>query len=609
MTGLSEVSDNAADFQAGPFPDFMDGTPDELNTFGLVFGRTLTILSAGGSVSPPDAPNFFGQDTPGFIPNFGVGAIDGQFFEFQPDGSLLACDPGVPDTALFSVSGILAPGANEPTCGVDLIEASTQIRTPQERINFTTFGHYDITPNIRASVEAIISNAEGTELLNQGGFNTQFFGAESGALTLSASNPFLSSQAQSVLAAAGLESFGVNRFQNDLVAGGNDTSETFAWRTVAALEGTFEALGRNFTWDVAGSFGQSDFESQGVGIIQGRFINAVDAVELTQEILDENGIGLADVDAFAGGDPLQVGDIVCQSAIDAAAGTLEGFSAPVSGFGTTADELPFVTGCVPLNLFGEGAASPEALAFIQSVDFTSADNSQQVYTVNFGGELFELPAGWVQFNVGYENRTDEAIFQPGTGTFLGVTRSAPFNATGGSLNFNDVFGEAYIPIISPELNIPGVNLFEIEGSVRWQEFEAEPGGAFAIGGDATSNTNDAITFSVGGRYQPIEDLTIRGSYNEAIRAPTLVELFTPPTQIFTVVGDPCDQDNINEGPTPEIRQANCAALGIVQPFTSFAADGTIIGSNNGNPFLDAETAESFTVGFTYEPSWLDGLSC
>ena len=587
-------SNNAPFFSTNINPGFTD----------IAFGSILTILSAGGSVSAADAPNFFGQDTPGFIPNFAVGAIDGQFLEFEPDGTLVACDPGFPTTALFSNSGGI--DNFEPTCGIDLNQASVTIRSPTDRINFTTFGHYDITDNIRVTAEAIISNAEGADELNQGGFNTQFFGSESGALTFETSNPFLSTQARDLLEGAGLTSFGLNRFNNDLVSGGIDTSETFAWRTVLGIEGDFETAGRNFTWDVAGSFGQSDFESVGTGIIQGRFVNAIDAVQVDQALLDATGVTLAQLDGIAGGGPIELGSIVCQAVVDAAAGTPVGANTPATGGGTTADELPFVTGCVPLNLFGEGAGSPEALAFIQSNDLTIADNAQQVYTVNFGGELVELPAGWVQFSVGYEHREDSAFFLPGTGTSLGVTRSAPFNATGGEQVFDDFFGEVFVPLVSPDNNIPLVNLLEFEGAIRYQEFESIPDGVFAIGSSQT-NEDDDITYSVGGRYRPVRDLTIRGSYNEAIRAPTLVELFTPPTQIFTIVGDPCDVDNINDGPTPEIRQANCAAIGITQPFTSFAADGTIIGANTGNPFLEPETAESWTVGFTLEPRWVEGL--
>ena len=566
----------------------------------LVFGRTLTGLSAGGTASPPD--DIFGFGGPLVGAALGIGAINGEILEFQPDGTLAACDPGSPDPASFLFSVGAGPNGPEPTCGFDLTEESATIQSPLERINFTTFGTFDITDNIRIRAEGIISNTEAADELNQGGFNTGIFGDDSESLIFPTTHPLLTNQARGLLEGAGLTTFGVNRFNNDLVSGGIDQSESFAWRSLITLEGDFDFANRNFFWDINGSFGQSDFESLGTGIIQGRFINALDAVVVTQDVLDTAGVGLGDIQGIGGTGTVELGDVICQSVIDTAAGTLTG----PSGFNSTVDVSPFVSGCVPLDIFGEGRASPEALAFIQSTDITTSDITQQVYTINFGGDLIKLPGGWVQFSAGYENRTDDSDFIPGTGTSLGVNRSAPFNATGGTIETDEFYGELNIPLVSPDLNIPGIRLAELEGSIRYNDTTTTPGGSFALTNPEATET-DNVTFSVGGRYSPVRDLTIRGSYNEAIRTPNVVELFTPQTQIFTFVADPCDEDQINDGPTPAIRQANCASIGITQPFTSNAQDATIIGANSGNPFLVPEEAESWNIGVTFEPRWVDGL--
>ena len=57
--------------------------------------------------------------------------------------------------------------------------------------------------------------------------------------------------------------------------------------------------------------------------------------------------------AISGTPTVNVGDVVCESAYQAAIGNLTG----AQGSGITDTDLPFVQGCIPLNVFGEGAAS------------------------------------------------------------------------------------------------------------------------------------------------------------------------------------------------------------------------------------------------------------
>jgi len=77
--------------------------------------------------------------------------------------------------------------------------------------------------------------------------------------------------------------------------------------------------------------------------------------------------------------------------------------------------------------------------------------------------------------------------------------------------------------------------------------------------------------------------------------------------------DPCSQTVINDNPN---RARNCAAAGIpttivvggdTRPWTNTTSSG-ISGVNQGNPNLDPETSDSFTVGAVVQPSGLRGLS-
>ena len=595
-----------------------DGLPD---TFQRIVdgGQRVQLLTGGGAVSAPGAS---------FIPSFGLGALDdGNFYQFQPDGTLEACEPGETPagSAFFAYGG---------TCGVDFFDSVDQIRSPVNRLVATSIGHFNFTDNIRYVQEFMFANSRAVELVNQGGFQSFPFTGTSGPVTMSVDNPFLTEQARNILVDNGLTEFRVNRFNNDLVSAGEDSTENFTWRVFSGFEGEFEYAERSFFWDFGIVFGQSDVETQGQGIVDGRFVNAIDAVRLDDASLapildtlgttDEDGDGFLDGDlnfdgvvnsadaavffATNGGSGVPnpgLGDIVCQVNIDNALGELDGANLPPSGGGITDEDLPFVDGCVPLNLFGEGAASPEALAFINGgPGITSSDIGQRVITLNVGGEAIDLPAGPIGFVVGFENRRETAAFIPGLGTAVPITRSSPFPPTTGKLNTLEFYGETLIPLISADMDIPLIRNLEIEGSARRvRNTITDPVG---------EQSRDSVwAYEYGGRISPVRDITIRGTFASAIRTPSLVELFTPRVQAFISGDDPCDRREVNQGPNPDLRRANCIAAGITDPdnFTSNIQNATISnGATTGNPDLIPERAKSWTIGAVIEPRWVDNLT-
>ena len=117
------------------------------------------------------------------------------------------------------------------------------------------------------------------------------------------------------------------------------------------------------------------------------------------------------------------------------------------------------------------------------------------------------------------------------------------------------------------------------------------------------------TFTLGGTLFTAGDLRFVGNYTQAIRAPSIVELFAPVSQVFSAGQDPCDNRNINDGPVPADRRANCIAAGIADPdsFVSNVVNATAIGSSGGNDSLSNEVANSWTVGLAWLPSYVPGL--
>lgn len=555
--------------------DTVNPTDPEVDIQRIFRDDRINILTFGGLVDPGIGA---------MIPTFGIGAFpDGNFYQFDTNSNLVEYTPG----GLFPGSAFFALGGD----GEDFFDLVEQLRSPLKRDIFTASMNYDLAENVRFYSNVLYSNTQSTELVDQGGFQTFAFGGTSGALQFDADHPFLSQQAQDLLAANGVTTFFLHRFNNDVIDS-SSFREQHLWRYVAGLQGDFEFAGRDWNWEAYAIRGESDGMTRGEGIIDARFLNAIDVRQLTAADLAAVPGGESALLQIGGTPTAGVGDIICESVYQVALGNITG----VSGNGVTDSDLPFIGGCVPLNLFGEGARSDAARGWVTGTQLTKTDIDQTIYNVNFGGELVELPAGPLGFNVGYETRTESAAFQPSFDSIVPLTRSSGIPPTGGEYETDEIFGEALIPIVSPDMNIPFLEMAEINGAVR--EID-------------NSLAGSATVWTAGGRFAPVADITFRGNYTESIRAPSLVELFAPITGSFDFADDPCDFRFVGEGPDPATREANCRAdLGASYDpatFTSNVVNATAQGRTGGNPNLENETAESFSFGVTLEPRWVDNL--
>ena len=613
---LSEVPDGTAGFFA--FGD-LDGDGDEDGVFrrfniGGGNGQNVQLFTNGGVVGTPFGgiglilDDSIQDGAPGindlrrlFLPAQGLGGL-----QFLPNGDLVPFEAGAP---IPGTSAFFAQGGTQN----DFFGAVDQIQSPLERINFSSTFKYDINSLITFKGDVQIANTKSEELVDQGGFQTFAFDGDSnndigGAIQLPVSNPFLTPQNRQALTDAGFgpdDSFFFSRFNNDLLDGARRESESNIWRIAAGLEGEFEAFGgRNFNWDAYAVAGQTTNETTSASLLNDtRFLNAIEAVRLTQ----------SDVDAIsaAGNNPIgAAGDIVCQvtrdlAAIPALQRTLDnpnftGIRGIVSGSGVANLGAEDVTGCAPLNLFGEGNGSPEALEFISQQGVFSNDIEQRIFNFNFGGELFELPAGWVQFAVGYETRRENFSSQPSGDIEVGLGRGAAVPRTGGSFSTDEFNGEILVPLVSPDMEIPFVNRLEAEAQIR-----------------EISNTasGDATVWTVAGRYAPIEDIAFRGNITRSVRAPSLQELFQPVVTSFQFADDPCDDRFIGDDLDDQdgVREANCATLNLppnnpAGGFTSNIVNATAQGTTGGNPNLFNEEAEGFSIGAVIEPRFAPGLT-
>lgn len=440
----------------------------------------------------------------------------------------------------------------------------TNLTATLERFTTNAFASYEITPGVEVFAEGLYYKSRSIEEGNNPSFNTFVFDpGVSGGLTYDvATNPFLTPQARATLNGLGLTSFNVSRSNEDLFDNGTVT-ESELKRGVLGVRGEFGGLfGNRWNYEASFNYGTNDIDNFGREINQQRFINAVSYT--------------------TGAD----GQAVCTT-------TPAVPVAPRQPTQPVAD-----ASCVPLNLLGVGVASQAALNYISEDIVDSANVTQKIFSANFGGNLFDLWAGPIAFNVGVEHREEEASFTPSAFTQNGEGRGAAVTPTAGSYNVDEVFGEVLVPLASPDNGIPFIHNAEVFGRVRYVDN--------TVNGGFTS-------FAVGGLIAPIPDVQFRGNFTRSFRAPAITELFLPQSPTFERPSDLCTAQFRNAGPVPETRAANCAAFLAATnndpaTYTLLAAQASVAGLSGGNPNLENEKADSFTFGVILRPRFVSGLT-
>jgi outer membrane receptor protein involved in Fe transport len=135
---------------------------------------------------------------------------------------------------------------------------------------------------------------------------------------------------------------------------------------------------------------------------------------------------------------------------------------------------------------------------------------------------------------------------------------------------------------------------------------------------STAGVVDTHKFEV--QYAPIDGLRFRGSYQRAIRAASIVELYNPQLVGLIQFGDdPCaptiDANNVQHAASRSL--ADCARTGVTaaQYGDGLASNsipqatlGQLSQLTGGNPHLQPEQADSYTVGLTLTPSLLPNFT-
>ncbi|ASP49618.1 TonB-dependent receptor domain-containing protein [Cognaticolwellia beringensis] len=246
-------------------------------------------------------------------------------------------------------------------------------------------------------------------------------------------------------------------------------------------------------------------------------------------------------------------------------------------------------GCVAVDILGFGAPSQAAADYINTTSVGSSKIEQTVVGGSVSnGALFDMPAGPVGFAAGLEYRKEESVTEEpenAIGTF--------FNALGedkGSFNVREAFVELSVPLLT---DLPLMEDLRIETAARFADY---------------STIGNATSWKAGLDWTVGYGLRIRSTYSEALRAPNIGEIFGAASETFFNVDDACRQENLDDLANKTTRASNCAALGIPVDFNSDYDSASIRGSQSGNKDIREEKSESTTIGFVYQPEFLEGAS-
>lgn len=268
-----------------------------------------------------------------------------------------------------------------------------------------------------------------------------------------------------------------------------------------------------------------------------------------------------------------------------------------SGGVMCADANARAEGCVPINVFGYNTMSPDALKYVTAPGSLETAITQKIAGGTISGELpWGLPAGAIGIAAGFEWRSEDSSSVADPLTQAGLNAGNAIPPTYGHFIVREEFIESRVPLLKDVIFAKNL---DFRGSFRHGDY---------------STVGSTNSWNAGLEWTPIADVKFRGTRAVSTRAPNINELYSPPSQDFPSVSDPCegvtaagaDAVSVACRAAPGVA-ANIAANGGV--FTLNQADKQgVSGYNRGNPLLKSEKGRSSTVGVVITPTSIPMLN-
>lgn len=345
------------------------------------------------------------------------------------------------------------------------------------------------------------------------------------ALTISATNPFLSTAIRSQLAAAGQTSFTFGRVFNDVFMMGFDTERENKEGAIG-IDGEIGDSG--FKYSAHYSHGEVDSDQKLENSrIAANFTKAINAVTSN-------------------------GAIVCAVNADAI---------------TTNDD----PACRPLNPFGNGNASAEAIDYVTGTQQSLSTNKLDSVGAEIQGDLVSLWAGPLTVAVGAEARWESQKSSRNADSVAGIFGLPVFTSDlSGKFNVKEAFAEVALPVVDAE----GSFKVDLNGAARYSDY---------------SNSGGIWAWKLGGTARLWDSLLLRATRSRDIRSPSIGDLFA----VRRInVGPLVDQDTTGRAGRPGYS----------------ATPATVTTFSGGNPDLQPEVSKTLTIGATFSPTSVSGLN-
>jgi len=251
--------------------------------------------------------------------------------------------------------------------------------------------------------------------------------------------------------------------------------------------------------------------------------------------------------------------------------------------------------CVPWNIFHLGGVTPAAVNYLAVPGLQKGFTEQSVVGATVSGDLGQYGARlpWAKDGIGVafglERRVEKLELVPDLEftSFDLAGQGGPTLPVNGRYTVKEAYAEVKVPIIQDR---PWAQVLSVNGSYRYSDY-------------STNKTTD--TYGIGAEWAPIKEARIRGSYQQAVRAANIIELFLPQGfNLFNMTQDPCGLGPGGSPPTATVAQ--CLATGLPAAQFGSAILTNVAGQYNylqgGNPALDPEKAKTYTLGVVIQPT-------
>lgn len=266
---------------------------------------------------------------------------------------------------------------------------------------------------------------------------------------------------------------------------------------------------------------------------------------------------------------------------------------PITGH-CKAYDLGIDTNCVPLDIFnGYKSLTPDQLAYVTGQGFKSGYTEEYLVSGSLSGDLG-------QYGI------KSPFAQTGVGTAFGFEYRKEIMQLDSSRDFqlNDLYGQggATLPVPRSAFSvIEGYGELEVP-LIQGKQFAEDVSfnGGFRYSSYSTAGTT--WTYKASLQWTPIEDVRFRSSYEHAVRAPNVLELYAPANVVLFQGADPC------ASPGSSTVLANCLAqhVGVGPVLTAPSAQYNQ--QTQGNLALKPEEANTYSVGMIVTPSFLPGFN-